>query len=489
MINTSPQTQTGHTGLNDIRQSSSIKQSNTQGFDRKFSSTSAQSRSRSQREDDRAFSISYIKKANQRRNTVSETLPEETRHTQSDPDTKTADLNNHRDNTANDNRDGGLSHHSDNRQDTSHTETDTEPGIDSASIPKADLDTDEQKAAGESPDNTEPTTEQVLLANLPTQGLQSISSTTGTSQTDSQQSITNNTQTQQQQTPTLVDGQVANQPNGQQNPLPTSYAAAENIDALSGIDSSSSGSFTESNDQQNNQSSKNNPGNANHNQLLNPTNTQTTPGTDQILAKMNLDSIGLKDISVENTSPNNHSTNQINENHAPAQTTGTPPITQANSTPATQGLQFGPDPDSNETNPNVARVVRGLRGVINQNGGTVTIRLDPPELGAVRVQMLMGRGTVSVDIHTAHESVRTLLSHQLGQLRHMLETQGLAVDKLQVQSSSNETFDFLSEQQTKEAPDDGHSQGQYTQQDDEEQSEDTEHEQDSAFDHVLNTVA
>ena len=42
-----------------------------------------------------------------------------------------------------------------------------------------------------------------------------------------------------------------------------------------------------------------------------------------------------------------------------------------------------------------SRVVRGLSAMVNQRGGVMTMRLDPPELGQLRVQMSLQAGVVS----------------------------------------------------------------------------------------------
>src|SRR5690606_3609689 len=107
---------------------------------------------------------------------------------------------------------------------------------------------------------------------------------------------------------------------------------------------------------------------------------------------------------------------------APAETVAAQPSFEAL---APQSAQIGDDA-------NVARVMRGLNGAVNQNGGAVNIRLTPPELGTVRIQMEVVRGVVTAQLTAEHDSVRTLLTHQISQLRHALESQGLVVDRLDV---------------------------------------------------------
>lgn len=82
-------------------------------------------------------------------------------------------------------------------------------------------------------------------------------------------------------------------------------------------------------------------------------------------------------------------------------------------------------------------VSRGLTALTQQRGGTLSIRLDPPELGAVQVKMVMQQGSVSVDFRAATPEARAILEMHLGALRSALEAQGLNVDRLQVEGSAN----------------------------------------------------
>ncbi len=122
-----------------------------------------------------------------------------------------------------------------------------------------------------------------------------------------------------------------------------------------------------------------------------------------------------------------------------------------------------PNVDAGGDPANLARVVRGLRGAVNQNGGSVTLRLQPPEMGFVRIQMELHNGTVNATLHSEHASVRTLLSQHLAQLRHALENQGLSVERLHVQSLSSSQHPSGADQHDdsfRHAPD-GRSRGEY----------------------------
>ena len=63
------------------------------------------------------------------------------------------------------------------------------------------------------------------------------------------------------------------------------------------------------------------------------------------------------------------------------------------------------------------------------------IRLDPPELGSLQVAVQMLDGVMSVSFETSNDQATQLLSHSLAQLKHVLESHGVAVDKLHVQQA------------------------------------------------------
>ncbi len=82
---------------------------------------------------------------------------------------------------------------------------------------------------------------------------------------------------------------------------------------------------------------------------------------------------------------------------------------------------------------NAARLGRALNTAVNQKGGGVTLRLTPPEIGTVRIQLQITGTSVSARIHTETAAGQQLLNQQLGQLRTSLESQGLQVDRVTVQ--------------------------------------------------------
>lgn len=122
-----------------------------------------------------------------------------------------------------------------------------------------------------------------------------------------------------------------------------------------------------------------------------------------------------------------------------------------------------PAPESPVDQANLARVVRGMQGAVNQQGGSLTLRLTPPELGTVRIELAMQQGTVTARLHTETDAVRQLLNEHLGQLRAGLERQGLHVERLAVQTQQATPSSFSQPQQggTDQSPQDGRSRGEY----------------------------
>ena len=113
-----------------------------------------------------------------------------------------------------------------------------------------------------------------------------------------------------------------------------------------------------------------------------------------------------------------------------------------------------------------ARLARGLASAVNQKGGAVTLRLTPPEMGTVRIQMQLTGTTLAASFHAETASAHALLSQQLGQLRTSLESQGLHVERLSVQpmsqpqQSNNAGNQSDDAQQQNQQPNDGRSRGQ-----------------------------
>ena len=82
------------------------------------------------------------------------------------------------------------------------------------------------------------------------------------------------------------------------------------------------------------------------------------------------------------------------------------------------------------------RILRGMSAMIHQHGGSLTMRLDPPELGSLRIQMAIANGSVSATFTPGTDAARGLLEQNISQLKAALESQGLFVDRLVIQSAA-----------------------------------------------------
>jgi flagellar hook-length control protein FliK len=79
-----------------------------------------------------------------------------------------------------------------------------------------------------------------------------------------------------------------------------------------------------------------------------------------------------------------------------------------------------------------AQVSRGMTAMMNQRGGVMNMRLTPPELGELRVQMTLSRGVVTAEFQASTAQAHALLERGMMTLRAALESQGLTVDRLTV---------------------------------------------------------
>lgn len=75
---------------------------------------------------------------------------------------------------------------------------------------------------------------------------------------------------------------------------------------------------------------------------------------------------------------------------------------------------------------------KGAHVLANQRGGAITMRLEPPALGQLRIELRVAHGAVHADFTAATPEARVLIEANLGMLRERLESQGLSVDRMTV---------------------------------------------------------
>ncbi|NJL32145.1 MAG: flagellar hook-length control protein FliK, partial [Phycisphaerales bacterium] len=91
-------------------------------------------------------------------------------------------------------------------------------------------------------------------------------------------------------------------------------------------------------------------------------------------------------------------TSGSNAAEQPAQALAQVLNTGAAGTTATGGMQSEQDAQAGDVN--AARIARGLQSALAQRGGTVTLRLHPPELGLLKIQMEIQDGSVQAKFMT-----------------------------------------------------------------------------------------
>jgi flagellar hook-length control protein FliK len=74
----------------------------------------------------------------------------------------------------------------------------------------------------------------------------------------------------------------------------------------------------------------------------------------------------------------------------------------------------------------------GGAGSASPSNGKITLRLDPPEVGALQVAVEMKNGLASVTLVTENPEAARLMTHTLGELRDSLQAAGVAVDRMTV---------------------------------------------------------
>ncbi len=80
----------------------------------------------------------------------------------------------------------------------------------------------------------------------------------------------------------------------------------------------------------------------------------------------------------------------------------------------------------------VQRVARAVQAN-SRDGGVIRMRLHPPELGSLRLEVAIERGVLTARMEADSESARQVLLHNLPDLRERLAGQGVRVEQFDVQ--------------------------------------------------------
>lgn len=86
----------------------------------------------------------------------------------------------------------------------------------------------------------------------------------------------------------------------------------------------------------------------------------------------------------------------------------------------------------------VQRVAQAFQAA-GDRGGTIRMRLSPPELGSLRVEITVKQGVMNAWMETETDAARQLVLENLPALRERLADQGIKVEQFQVDVSDRET--------------------------------------------------
>jgi flagellar hook-length control protein FliK len=88
---------------------------------------------------------------------------------------------------------------------------------------------------------------------------------------------------------------------------------------------------------------------------------------------------------------------------------------------------------------NHENIVTSMRAEVLPNGGTMRLRLDPPQLGTMNVTVQIQDGLITAAFETTSDEATRLLGHSLNQLKTVLESHGIGIDRLQVTPAPRES--------------------------------------------------
>jgi len=103
------------------------------------------------------------------------------------------------------------------------------------------------------------------------------------------------------------------------------------------------------------------------------------------------------------------------------------------------------------------QVVTHLSGSVNGESGRMVLRLNPAELGSLKLDLVVEGDEVRANIHAQSQQVQEVLERNLPQLRNALAEQGLKIEQFQVnidRQQNEGSFDHLAGQQYRHLPND-----------------------------------
>ncbi|MBN1766796.1 MAG: flagellar hook-length control protein FliK [Sedimentisphaerales bacterium] len=96
-----------------------------------------------------------------------------------------------------------------------------------------------------------------------------------------------------------------------------------------------------------------------------------------------------------------------------------------------------PATDRVDMQANVDRIVKAARTTISRGVSTIQLRLDPPELGTLRIEIRHSSAGLTLQLQASSQKAQELLQQQSGHLRTALEAQGFQNTQIEVQLRLN----------------------------------------------------
>ncbi|MEA3362552.1 MAG: flagellar hook-length control protein FliK [Thermodesulfobacteriota bacterium] len=97
------------------------------------------------------------------------------------------------------------------------------------------------------------------------------------------------------------------------------------------------------------------------------------------------------------------------------------------------------------------QVVTQISGSVNGESGRMVLRLQPAELGSLKLELMVEGDRIRANLHAQSHQVQDVLERNLPQLRNALAEQGLKIDQFQVNIDKNSDqqsqFENLAQQQ------------------------------------------
>jgi flagellar hook-length control protein FliK len=85
----------------------------------------------------------------------------------------------------------------------------------------------------------------------------------------------------------------------------------------------------------------------------------------------------------------------------------------------------------------IGQVVKDVRMNLKNDGTHITMRLDPPELGALKVEIVSQAGSITANLQAGNDVVKGLLETNLPMLKESLAQAGIKVDSFNVSSGAD----------------------------------------------------